>query len=65
MQLSDHDVRSTLAECQKPLEKNRQIVRDKEFHGMVRRLVEAYRSTRVVERKIAGFNEADIVECST
>jgi hypothetical protein len=31
--------RSTLAECQKPLDKDRQVVRDKDFHGMVRRLV--------------------------
>jgi len=28
-----------LAECQKPLGKDRQVVRDKESHGMVRQLV--------------------------
>lgn len=45
--------RSTLVEYQKPLEKDRQVVRDKDFHGMIRRLVEASRSARVVEREIA------------
>lgn len=56
--------RSTLAEYQKPLEKDRQVVCEKDFHGMLRLLVDASRSARVVEREIAGLDKADVVECS-
>ena len=55
---------STLAEYQQPLEKDRKVVRDKDFRGMLRRLVDASRSARVIEREIAGLDKADVVECS-
>ena len=57
--------RSTLAEYQKPLKKDRQVKRDKDFHGMVRRFVDASRSAGVVEGEVAIGNEADIVKGST